>query len=483
VTLSNTSETNTTVKVTLSNGTGDTATLSGAGADVDLTPSQINIVIGSNTYTLQDLLTSSKATGTGSDFTLTLTPAEQVGGFQVRISSIDDTAVESDESYTISVATPKQVAGDAPVATNTGTITDNDVAAVLNITGPATINEAAGTATYTVTLSPSSTSTVTVNFATANGTATSGTDYTSTSGTLTFAPGVTTQTITVPILNDHTIESNENYTISLNTPTNATIGTGSVTTTIIDDDVAPVVDLDANNSSGETGYDYRTTYTVGGGLAVSIGDTDVSVTDGNVTVPSQQHIKSATVELTNAQTGDTFNFGTLPSGITASKTGNIITLTSTDPNGSTLDSFESAIKAVTFTADANTPNATVDRIIKVNVTDIGDNVSNNAFTTITVNVIQAPGTPGGSTNGNDTINGGNGNDVLLGDAGGVTGAGSIDPAIAPKYNMAFIVDLSTSMSRNLDNGSTAAAGQSRLDLLKSSLKQYIKNTLIDQVLL
>ncbi|MEG2266874.1 MAG: calcium-binding protein, partial [Acinetobacter sp.] len=167
-----------------------------------------------------------------------------------------------------------------------------------------------------------------------------------------------------------------------------------------------------------------------------------------------------------------------------SKTGNIITLTATDPNGSTLDAFESAIKAVTFAANANTPNAAVDRIVKVNVTDIGDNVSNNAFSTISVNIIQAPGSPGGPDNGDNTVNGGNGNDVLIGDAGGVTNSGGIDPATAPKYNMAFIVDLSTSMSRNLDNSNTASGTEiDRLDVLKSALKAYIKNTLIDQVLL
>ncbi|MGU2910426.1 Calx-beta domain-containing protein, partial [Acinetobacter baumannii] len=475
VTLSNTSKTNTTVNVKLG-ATGDTATLSGAGADVDLTPSQINIVIGSNTYTLQDLLTSSKATGTGSDFTLTLTPAEQVGGFQVRISSIDDTAVEPTESYTISVATPKQVAGDAPVATNTGTITDNDVP-VLNIAGPATINEAAGTATYTVTLSPSSTSTVTVNFATANGTATSGTDYTSTSGTLTFAPGVTTQTITVTILNDHTIESNENYTISLNTPTNATIGTGSVTTTIIDDDVAPVIDLDANNSSGETGADYRTNYTVGAAAGISIGDTDVKVTDGNVPsgAPNTAHIKSATITLTNAQAGDVFTAGALSSDITASKVGNTITLTSA--SGSTLADFEAAIKAVTFKASDTTPHPEVDRIVKVKVTDIGGNESNEATSTISVNVIQAPGQPGGPTNGDNNITGGNGDDIIISDAGGL----GVPNQISAKYNLAFIVDVSGSMAWSMDSLSSGAVnnGNTRLDILKDALREYIGGYFMD----
>ncbi|MBF4456501.1 VWA domain-containing protein, partial [Acinetobacter sp. SK-43] len=361
-------------------------------------------------------------------------------------------------------------------ATGVGTIVDNDPAPVLNITGPATINETAGTATYTVTLTGNTSLPVTVNYATANGTATSGTDYTSTSGTLTFAVGETSKTITIPILNDFKVENSENYTISLSSPTNATINTGSVTTSIIDDDFAPHVDLDANNSAGVTGDDYRTFYTVGGGLAVSISDIDTNVTDVNVPVGTDattKHIKSATVELTNAQTGDAFNFGTMPSGITASKSGNIITLTSTDPNGSTLDAFESAIKAVTFAADANTPNATVDRIVKVNVTDIGDNVSNNAFTTITVNVIQAPGTPGSPVNnGDNTVIGGDGDDVLLGDAGGVK---TVLQA-GTNYNIAFILDVSGSMAFDLDQGS--GTSQERLNLLKDGLKQYIQNTVL-----
>ena len=394
---------------------------------------------------------------------------------QVRVAVTDDNIDEANETFNLTATVTSGTTANTS-ATGVGTIVDNDPAPVLNITGPATINETAGTATYTVTLTGNTSLPVTVNYGTANGTATSGTDYTSTSGTLTFAVGETSKTITVPILNDFKVENSENYTISLSSPTNATINTGSVTTSIINDDFAPHVDLDANNSAGVTGDDYRTFYTVGGGLAVSISDIDTNVTDVNVpagTDATTKHIKSATVELTNAQTGDAFNFGTMPSGITASKSGNIITLTSTDPNGSTLDAFESAIKAVTFAADANTPNATVDRIVKVNVTDIGDNVSNNAFTTITVNVIQAPGTPGSPVNnGDNTLIGGDGDDVLLGDAGGVK------TVLVPgtNYNIAFILDVSGSMAFDLDQGS--GTSQERLNLLKDGLKQYIQNTVL-----
>ncbi|MCO8055107.1 Calx-beta domain-containing protein, partial [Acinetobacter towneri] len=384
---------------------------------------------------------------------------------------------EADETFNLTATVTSGTTANTS-ATGVGTIVDNDLAPVLNITGPATINETAGTATYTVTLTGNTSLPVTVNYATANGTATSGTDYTSTSGTLTFAPGEASKTIIVPILNDHTIENSENYTISLSSPSNATINTGSVSTAIIDDDVAPVVDLDANNSSGETGYDYRTTYTVGGGLAVSIGDTDVSVTDGNVTVPSQQHIKSATVELTNAQTGDVFTYGLMPTGITATKVGDTITLTSTNPNGSTLADFEAAIKAVTFKASDTTPNETVERIIKVQVTDIGGNVSNEAVSKITVNVIQAPGSPGSPVNnGDNPITGGNGDDVLIGDAGGVKTV--LEPGT--NYNIAFILDVSGSMNAAIDaTGSTAPSDLTtqRIAMVKSAVQNYLKETVL-----
>ena len=119
-------------------------------------------------------------------------------GFIVRIPTVDDTTSEPTETLTLGAGTP---ANTAPVV-GTGTILDNEGAPTLAITGPALIDEGAGTVTYTVTLSTPSSSPVTVRYNTIDGTATAGQDYTATSGTLTFAPGQTTQTITVAITND-----------------------------------------------------------------------------------------------------------------------------------------------------------------------------------------------------------------------------------------------------------------------------------------
>lgn len=103
------------------------------------------------------------------------------------------------------------------------------------------VGEATANASATVQLSFASTSNVTVGYATANGTATSG-DYTATSGTLTIAAGSTTGTVSVPIKNDKVDEANETFTLTLSSPTNATLGaTTQYTVTIIDNDNPPII--------------------------------------------------------------------------------------------------------------------------------------------------------------------------------------------------------------------------------------------------
>ena len=94
-------------------------------------------------------------------------------------------------------------------------------------------------ATFTVTLSPTSTQTVTVAYATADGTATADSDYVAKSGTLTFAAGVSTRPISVTVNGDTTVESDETFSVTLSSPTNAVLGTATGAGTILTDDTAP----------------------------------------------------------------------------------------------------------------------------------------------------------------------------------------------------------------------------------------------------
>ena len=93
---------------------------------------------------------------------------------------------------------------------------------------------------------------MTVNFATADGTATAPGDYTGGSGSLTFAPNQTTQLVTVPIVTDSADEANETLTVVLSNPVNATIAKGTGVGTIVNDD-SPQPSLSVNNASGLEG--------------------------------------------------------------------------------------------------------------------------------------------------------------------------------------------------------------------------------------
>lgn len=89
---------------------------------------------------------------------------------------------------------------------------------------------------FTVTLSAGSAQTITVDYATADGTATQPADYAPTSGTLTFAPFQTTGTITVAVTGDTVNEPNETFSVLLSNPVNATLSDAQGFGTIINDD-------------------------------------------------------------------------------------------------------------------------------------------------------------------------------------------------------------------------------------------------------
>ena len=101
------------------------------------------------------------------------------------------------------------------------------------------VDEDAGTAQLTLSLSQSSTTAISVDYATANGTATAGSDYTSRSATITFAAGQTSKQATITITDDNTEENTEDFTVNLSNPTGgATISQGVGTVTINDNDTA-----------------------------------------------------------------------------------------------------------------------------------------------------------------------------------------------------------------------------------------------------
>jgi ELWxxDGT repeat protein len=158
--------------------------------------------------------------------TLTILANQSSGTFTVPI--VNDADSENAESFVVNLSSPTN----ATIADEQATVTIplNDLPA-LSI-GDVTVNEGDGTATLTVSLSQIAPFDVTVQFATANGTATQPGDYTSATNTLTVVAGQTSGTFTVPIINDSTFENAETFVVNLSSPTNATISDAQATVTI-----------------------------------------------------------------------------------------------------------------------------------------------------------------------------------------------------------------------------------------------------------
>lgn len=136
-------------------------------------------------------------------------------------------------TFTVALSSPSANATLDPAASG---------ATVTIVTGPALSiadtsvaeNDPSGDATVTVTLVGTPTGSVTVAYATSDGTATAPADYAQTSGTLAFANGETTKTIAIPIVKDTQIEGTEQFAITLSKPTNATLSRARATVTIRD---------------------------------------------------------------------------------------------------------------------------------------------------------------------------------------------------------------------------------------------------------
>ncbi|WP_420635722.1 Calx-beta domain-containing protein [Candidatus Palauibacter sp.] len=110
---------------------------------------------------------------------------------------------------------------------------------------------------FVVTLTPAASDTVTVHYATSDGTATAGEDYTAMSGTLTFTAGDTRKTISVPITDDTEVDGGETFTLTLSNASGAALGDAEATGTILDDDnAAPLTASFSDMPASHTGEEF-----------------------------------------------------------------------------------------------------------------------------------------------------------------------------------------------------------------------------------
>ncbi|HDI3185309.1 TPA: hypothetical protein PMB03_002751, partial [Vibrio cholerae] len=265
VSLSGTTTAETTIVLTLA---GDTAT-----KGVDFNGTSVIVVINGVSQTVP----------VNEDGTFQVTVPTNTNSFSVQVSTIDDNIYEGNETFTLSGA------GTNSIVTGTATITDDgsnggtdDRPAVSGISSP-TVSEGES-ATFDVSLSNASTTATTVTLTLAGGSATAGTDFTSTEVTITYQDGstqtvtvnddgsfsvdvpanTTTFSVSVQTTDDNVYEGSESFTLSGKTATQGTAITGTATIT---DEATPspedtvTVTLTGPDSivEGETSGEYTVT--------------------------------------------------------------------------------------------------------------------------------------------------------------------------------------------------------------------------------
>ncbi|HWP53694.1 MAG TPA: Calx-beta domain-containing protein, partial [Pyrinomonadaceae bacterium] len=338
-------ESNETVNLTLSNVTGNavlgtpsTAVLTIIDNDLpptlsinDVSVSEGNSGTTSANFTVSlsaasgqtvtvNYATASGTATAGSDYqsasgTLTFSPGDTSKPITVLVNG--DALNEADETFVVNLSG----ASNASIidTQGAGTITNDDPVPFLSINDVSLTEGNSGTtsANFTVSLSAASGQTVTVNYATANSTATAGSDYVATSGTLTFAPGEATKTVTVTVNGDTANEPDETFFLDLSSPTNATITQSRGTATITNDD-APTIQFSLSLYSVSEG-DQRVTLTVtrsgdtSGAASVgfvssdSAGSQNCNVFNGNASSRCDYLTSIGTVQFAAGETSKTFS--------------------------------------------------------------------------------------------------------------------------------------------------------------------------------
>ena len=296
-----------------------------------------NASLGTNTthtYTILDddnaSVTIADVSGNEDDGAITITatldnPVD--GGFSVDVSTSDGTATAGVDYFAVSsqtltfagtanetkafTVTPKVDSN--PESNETVNITVGNLAATslaVDITDAAVLTiidddvsqisvsdqnlaEASTNMTFTVSLDKAGIAPITVDYATSDGTAEAGSDYTSVSGTITFASGETSKSVIVPISGDNILEANESFTVTLSNVTGtANLLDGSGTGVIENDDAASVTiaDVAANEDNGTVTVTASLNNGVQGGFTVNASTTDgtATTTDSDYTAINEQ---------------------------------------------------------------------------------------------------------------------------------------------------------------------------------------------------
>jgi chitinase len=182
-----------------------------------------------------------------------------------------------------------------------GTCTITDVPPAVSVTSLSQAEGNSGTTPFpfTISLAAPAAEAVTVTYATADGTGTAGTDYQATSGTLSFAAGVTSQNVTVPVIGNTTPQPDRTFYLTATGPQNSAQGTG----TILDDDPDPLVSISSvmlpPGTSGTTAFNFTVSLSSASTQTVSV---PYATADGTAVAGTDYQAQSGTLNFLPGQT-------------------------------------------------------------------------------------------------------------------------------------------------------------------------------------
>ncbi len=280
--------------VTLSNPSGSAVSVNWATSDGTATTADADYAAGSGTLTI---------------------PANQLSG-NITVNVNGDTKYEANETFSVTLSSPSGATiGGTGAATSS--ITNDDTAPSVSINDVTALEGNAGTTAFgfTVSLSAASGLPVSLNWATADSTATvAHNDYVAGSGTLTFNPGQTSLPVSVTVNGDATAESDETFVVKLSSVNGASVAVAQGVGTIQNDDATPIASISdvsiAEGNSGTTALNFTVTLSNPTDQAVSVdyatsdvsatAGTDYAAATGTLTIPA----KVASGQITVLVNGD-----------------------------------------------------------------------------------------------------------------------------------------------------------------------------------
>ncbi|MEM6842468.1 MAG: Calx-beta domain-containing protein [Bacteroidota bacterium] len=239
-----------------------------------------------NSNVVIDISSGDTGEGTVDVASLTFTSANWDTPQTVTVTGVDDALLDDTQTFdiTLSINTASSddnfdALGDQTVSVDN---TDDDQRLVSVADGSIAEGNTTATLQFTVTLNFASSGTVTVNYATSDGTATAGDDYSATSGTLTFNAGETSKTVDVTVSGDETVEVDETLTLTLSGVSgDAILGDDQATGTITNDDQATVTVEDISpDEDGTFTLTLSLDNAVDGGFEVDFSTADNTATAG-----------------------------------------------------------------------------------------------------------------------------------------------------------------------------------------------------------